>query len=71
MSIQKGLAHESSSKPCHKITQLKNAALPSDSLDEALTVFSFSRSIYGIKWKKCGMQKQGKSNLRLLKPTKP
>jgi hypothetical protein len=44
MSIQKGLAYESSSNSSHKITQLKNAALPSDSLDEALAVFSFSGS---------------------------
>jgi hypothetical protein len=44
MPAQKGLAHESSSNSRHKLTQLKNAALPTDNLDEALEVFSFHRS---------------------------
>ena len=44
MPAQKGLSHESSSNSRHKLTQLKNAALPTDNLDEALEVFSFHGS---------------------------
>jgi hypothetical protein len=48
---------------------LGNATLQSESLSEELAVFSFSRSIYGIKRRKLGIQRQGKSNLRLFNPT--
>jgi hypothetical protein len=44
MPAQKGLAQESSSNSRHKLTQLKNAALPTDNLAEALEVFSFHGS---------------------------
>jgi hypothetical protein len=73
MSFQKSLAHESSSNSCHEITFLKNATLSSDSLDEALPVFSFSGSAFGIKRRKYGIKRNaetGEIKFEALKPHK-
>jgi hypothetical protein len=57
MAFQKVFVQDTSINPRHQLILIANLPLRSDSLDKALTIFSFSGVMYGITGKKYGMEK--------------